>query len=249
MAERLIVPPYQRLSQIYDLDWAGFCLNYVGIIVPLLDGRGIERARILDLACGTGGLAIELAGYGHTVLGLDSSPEMIALAKAKSANVTGVSFEIQDMAAFQAEGKFDLITCVFDSINYLVDPASLAALFRRVAATLTPDGLFIFDSNTPREYLSHHGESYRRELGGQTLVQRIAYDPARKEASITFEFADGTIEVHRQRPYNRAELEPLLNEASLCIVYAFSGFDKQPFTPESQRLICITELDLFSPSS
>ena len=237
------VKPYQRLSRLYDLDWAPFARQYPGIILPLLDGRNVEKARILDLACGTGGLVIELAGYGHNVHGLDSSPEMISLAKAKAKGMDNVSFTVQDVAEFQVDGIFDIITSTFDSINYLTQPDRVQAMLRRVAAALDESGLFIFDSNTPNMYLNHHGESYRRQLDGQSLVQRIDYDPARKAATVTFEFADGTTEAHRQRPYDLAELEPWLNAAGLYIVYAFGDFNKQPYTPASERLICVAEKD------
>jgi SAM-dependent methyltransferase len=246
MEEKLtnFTKPYAYLSRIYDLDWANFARQYPGIILPLLDGRGITKARILDLACGTGGLAIELAGYGHSVHGLDSSPEMVDLAIVKSMGMDNVSFAVQDMAGFQSDGIFDIITCTFDSINYLTQPERVQAMLRRVAAALDENGLFIFDSNTPNMYLNHHGESYRRELGGQSFAHSIRYDPANNEATTTFEFADGTIEAHRQRPYELAELEPWLNTAGLYIVYTFGDFNKRPYTPTNERLICITEKDM-----
>lgn len=237
------VKPYRSLSRFYDLDWANFARQYPGIILPLLDGRGIGQARILDLACGTGGLAIELAGYGHKVRGVDGSPEMIALASRKAEGMDNVSFEVQDMTGFRVDGKIDIITCTFDAINYLTEPEEVKSLFQRVSAALDDYGLFIFDSNTPAMYLNHQGESYQRELDGQVIVQRIDYTPKRREAATTFEFADGTVEVHRQRSYELAELEPWLNDAGLYVVYAFGGFDKQPYTPESERLICVAEKD------
>ena len=184
-----LVKPYQRLSRVYDLDWANFARQYISLIRPLLDGRGIEKARILDLACGTGGLAIELAGYGHTAHGLDISRQMVALARAKSRDMSSVSFKVQDMACFHTSVKYDLITCTFDSINYLREAASLKEMLRRVAAALEEHGLFIFDSNTRQIYLNHNGESYHRGLGGQFFVHSIHYDSFKKEATTTFEFA------------------------------------------------------------
>jgi len=88
---------YERLSRIYDLDWGNFSKQYVGLIRQLLGGRGVKRARILDLACGTGNLAIDLAQRGHFVHGIDISPEMIRIAKSKSLRLSNIFFEVQGM--------------------------------------------------------------------------------------------------------------------------------------------------------
>jgi predicted TPR repeat methyltransferase len=232
---------YQRLSRVYDLDWGKFAGQYVSLISQLFDERGIARARVLDLACGTGTLAVELANRNHIVFGIDLSPQMIEIARSKATGLSHVSFDVQDMTRFSVEDKFDLVSCTFDSINYLPNTNALKAMFFRVAAALYESGLFVFDSNTERLYANRHKGTHQRELGGESFVQRLNYDPVEKEAVTVFEFSDGTIEVHRQRPYDLEELKPILAETGLHVVRAFSGFDKRPYGPESERLICITE--------
>jgi SAM-dependent methyltransferase len=232
---------YERLSQVYDLDWARFALQYVPLLSELLSERGIAQARILDLACGTGGLTVELADAGHFVHGVDISPQMIEIAKSKTAGWSNVCFEVQDMVDFRVEGAFDLVTCTFDSINYLLDTDEVRAMLGRVAAVLRDLGLFAFDSNTEQLYATRHTGTYPRELGGESFVQQASYDPVRREATVVFEFADGTTEVHKQRPYDLEDLSGLLADAGLRVVHAFSGFDRSPYTSESERLICVAE--------
>jgi len=233
---------YECLSQIYDLGgWGKFAVQYVGLINQLLDERGIKQARILDLACGTGILAVELAGYGHFVHGIDISPQMIEIAKSKSIGLPNVSFEVQDMTQFYVGDTFDLVTCTFDSINYLLDTNSLKLMFCCIASVLRESALFVFDSNTNQKYANRHKGRDESELGGESFVQSCSYDPVKKEAKTVFEFSDGNVEVHKQRPYDLVELEPLLAEAGLRMVHAFSGFDKKPYNSESERLICVTE--------
>ena len=94
---------YSRLSQIYDLGWGDFSTNYAGLIHELLHDHHIIQARILDLACGTGILAIELARKGHIVKGIDISPEMIRLANSKSTGLPNVFFEVADITDFQSQ--------------------------------------------------------------------------------------------------------------------------------------------------
>jgi SAM-dependent methyltransferase len=232
---------YERLSQVYDLDWGGFALQYVPLIHELLSERGVAQARILDLACGTGQLALELANAGHFVHGIDASAQMIEIATAKSAGLTNVHFEVQDMVDFRVTGKFDLVTCTFDSINYLLAIDDVKAMLRRVAAAVRDSGLFVFDSNTHQLYAARHSGTYERELGGQAFAQKLSYDPLRREATVVFDFDDGTTEVHRQRPYGLDQLTAPLGEADLRVIHAFAWFDKRPFAADSERLICVAE--------
>lgn len=229
---------YKRLSQVYDLDWGRFSQRYLGLISQLLEERAIAQARVLDLACGTGILAIELAKRGHFVHGIDISPEMIELAKQKSMDLPNVSLDVQDMAEFSVEDEFDLATCTFDSLNYLLDIDRVKAMFGRVASALHECGLFIFDSNTDRLYVNRHKGTYQRELGGESFVQRLSYDRVKRLATTVFEFSNGSVEVHKQHPYDLVELEPLLEDADLRVVSTFSNFDRQGYTSESERLIC-----------
>lgn len=235
---------YQRLSQVYDLDWGRFAEQYLVLIDRILDDCGIKQARILDLACGTGILAIALGRQGHIVRGIDISPDMIAVAKSKAAGMPNVSFEVGDMTTFAVRGKFDLITCTFDSLNYVLNFDDVQAMFTRVAASLKQSGLFVFDSNTRQLYITIGEGTERKELGGQSFVQKWGYDPVVNEATTTFEFADGSKEIHRQRPYDLSELGPALGEAGLRAVETWSRFDKTPYDAQSARLFCVAKKDI-----
>jgi SAM-dependent methyltransferase len=232
---------YERLSQVYDIGWCRFAEQYVSLVNQLLAEYGITQARILDLACGTGILAISLASQGHIVRGIDISPAMVALAKSKSVQIPNVSFEVQDMTAFVVPGKFDLITCTFDSLNYVLSSDGVRAMFHRVARSLTKSGLFVFDSNTSQHYTKVGNASRKTELAGQSFVHTWSYDPIKKQATTTFEFADGCREIHRQQPYDLSQLGPILTDSGLCAVHTWSGFDKSPYSAESPRLFCVAQ--------
>jgi SAM-dependent methyltransferase len=70
---------------------------------------------------------------------------MLALARTK---LPDVGFFRQDMTKFSIRKKFDVVICVFDSINHLLRFSDWRKFFRRVASHLARDGLFIFDINT-----------------------------------------------------------------------------------------------------
>ncbi len=232
---------YERLSEVYDLEWGRFSPQYLSLISELLDKRSIPHARILDIACGTGILTIELAKQGHTVYGIDISPRMIGKARAKSSGLFNAGYDVQDMREFSVEGRFDLVTCTFDSVNYILDPKELAGMFRQVAEVLDQSGLLIFDSNTHQHYLNHHRGEYQHQLGGECFLQKCIYDPEELRAETIFEFSDKAVETHRQRPYDLLELGPMLIQAGLRVVHAYAGFDKTPYHPKSERLICVVE--------
>jgi ubiquinone/menaquinone biosynthesis C-methylase UbiE len=236
-----ILKIYERLSQVYDLEWGNFSKRYVDLITQILNQRRITKAKILDLACGTGILAVELARLGHVVHGIDISPEMIERARSRSVDMPSVSFQVGDMRNFELAEQFHLCTCTFDSINYLLKPDEIKQMFFHVARVLERSGMFVFDSNTEQLYMNRHHGTHPRKLGGESFVQKCIYDSKKKEAMTGFEFSDGTTEVHIQRPYELAELEPLLLQAGMGIIDTFGGFDRRQYNSQTERLFCIAE--------
>lgn len=232
---------YERLSQVYDSDWGDCAKQYVGWINELLNERGLIQAKILDIACGTGTLAVELAQRGNVVLGIDISKEMIDKAKLKSAGISKISFDIQDMIRVDVKGRFDVVTCTFDSINYILNSGDLRKMLSRVVSILYKGGLFIFDSNTKELYLSHSDEIRKMELDGQSFIQYCSYDSTRNVATTTFAFSDGTYEIHKQRPYDYCELAPFLKRAGFTVLHLFSWFGKMPYTLNTPKLFCVAE--------
>ncbi|MFC2035384.1 class I SAM-dependent DNA methyltransferase [Chloroflexota bacterium] len=237
----IMLRPYKRLSKVYDQGWDDFSKQYIDLIDEIFSERSVTEARILDIACGTGTLAIEFAKHGHVVHGIDSSPEMIRLARSKSAGLLNLSFDIQDMVQLNIDGKFDLVTCTYDSINYIRELSDLRKILLQVSSVLGEGGLFVFDSNTEHLYLNHLDEIQERELNGELIIQHCSYDSVHKEATTAFSFSDGSYEIHRQRPYDHNELAPLLNNASLKTIYLYSWFSRLPYSSNTPKIFCVTE--------
>lgn len=233
--------PYESLSRFYDAGWSDFSRRYVSWIDELLWERGARPASILDLACGTGALAIELAQCGHSVRGMDISPEMIGLTRAKAAGLQNAVFELQDMVSFDTAERYDLVACTFDSINYVLKLRELRKMFFRIASVLKANGLFVFDSNTKHLYLRHSGETEKVELNGESFIQYCSYDAKHKIQTTAFSFPDGAYEVHRQRPYGYDELRPLLERAGFNIAGLYSWFNGMPYSPKTPKLFCVAE--------
>ncbi len=112
-------------------------LSYIGAHRPL-------ATSLLELGCGTGAILSGLAGK-LAVTGLDRSPEMLAIA---SDRVPSARLVRADMTSFRLPVTFDVVICVFDTLNHLPVFDAWLALFDRVDEHLADGGLFIFDVNT-----------------------------------------------------------------------------------------------------
>lgn len=232
---------YKHLAKVYDVDWGSFALNYVHMISKILVAKKIDKAKILDLACGSGNLAIRLAKSGHIVKGIDISHEMIQVAKKKSVYIQNVSFEVEDMTRFIVEEEYDVITCTYDSINYLIREDDVKKMFAKVFVALNNTGIFIFDFNTEQQYIKHHSGMFKKEIEGEIFIQKAIYKADEKIAQTEFKFKNGEIEIHKQRPYSLIEIKEILRKVGLIFVNVHSRFNEKEVTPESERIICITE--------
>jgi SAM-dependent methyltransferase len=125
---------------------------------------------LLELACGTGAILQHLTA-DYTVSGLDVSSTMLALARKK---LPQAPFFQGDMRTFALGKKFDVILCVFDSLNHVLRFAEWKRIFRRVAQHLEEDGLFLFDIN-PVQKLHRliQTPAWVKEFDGQVLIMDI----------------------------------------------------------------------------
>lgn len=232
---------YEHLSKIYDAGWNQLSEKYVILLEELIDLYRINDPLILDLACGTGILVKMLALKGYSAFGIDISPQMIEVAKRNTLGVSKASFNIGNMKDFSADQQYDIITCTFDSINYLRNIDDIQTMFRGVANALNSNGFFIFDSNCEPQYIANDGKSFDKKINNVIFRQSCLYNKEKKESLVRFEFADGVIEEHYQRPYNYDELSPLLRNSNLNVIEIFSKFDKTAYSNDSSRLFCISQ--------
>jgi SAM-dependent methyltransferase len=198
-------------------------------------------ARILDLACGTGTLAVELARKGHRVWGIDRSKRMIERARDKAVGLSNVTFSIQDMTTLSLDGPFDLACCTFDSVNYLLTVEQVSALMEGVYSVLGQAGSFLFDSVTERFFREYNHASYTRSLLGERVTQRLTYHKRERKAVTVFRFGNRVMERHFQRPWDLDELEPLLSRYGFQRVRAWSDLRGAAYGHMTERLYCLAE--------
>ena len=178
---------------------------------------------VLDLACGTGSLTLELARRGYEMIGVDQSEEMLAQAaeKCRQASEIPPLFLHQSMDKLDLYGTIDACVCCLDSVNYVTSPQKLERAFQRVHTFLMPGGLFMFDVNTPDKLRALDGQVFLDETEDTYCVRR-AGRPARRRVCtygmdlFTLE-PDGrwsrAEELHEEYAYEPDELEALLVRA------------------------------------
>lgn len=171
---------YRDLAPLYDLMAAdpgiqAFYREFRTALSEAARAHGIRPRVIVDLACGTGNTAIPWAGArGRTVVGVDRSAAMLRVARRKSSRVRWVR---QDATRLRLDVQADVVTCHFDALNHVLEPGDLQRVFDRVAATLRPDGLFLFDLNT-RFFLAWLSTSEKLfRVGPHSFTAYNAFDP------------------------------------------------------------------------
>ena len=233
--------PYSKLAEVYDIGWGDFAESARTFVERTLSNYGVRSGRILELACGTGILAIHLARSGYIVLGIDRSPEMVSIASMKGQHVKGVEFAIADMRNLDLEPEFDAALCMFDSLNYLTALEEVSDVLQSVSSILRDDGVFIFDFNRPLIYSAHNGETLKKHVEDGILLQELHYEVAQRIARTVFRFPDGDVETHLQRAYELDEIVPLLKATNLSLKDCHSDFRRRSVSSASERLICVCQ--------
>lgn len=150
---------YHGFARIYTKRlWPEYSRGMAKLLPELLKKYDIHPERALDIACGEGTFVVEMAKAGTKMTGVDLSTEMLKLAAAKALK-ENVSIELfnRDMREIDFVNEFDLATCWFDSLNYLLSAEDLARTFSNVARALKPGGYFIFDVRTPYGLMDYFG--------------------------------------------------------------------------------------------
>lgn len=204
--------------------------------------------RVLDVACGEGTFAVAMAGAGYDVTGIDDSERMLQYARklAKKEKVRA-KFHKQDMRSLSFVNEFDLVTCWFDSLNYLLELKDLCHTFAGVARALQAGGLFIFDLNTIYGLaVTWQSEGCFVQADRPKLfeVLRPEYDYETNIATLQItgfkKTADGwrrMDEKHRERGYTLEEITACVEQAGLHKLACWGSFhDKSEPQPDSGRV-------------
>lgn len=222
-----------------------------GYLAGLLSENGVEKGTVLDLACGTGSLTLELARRGYEMIGVDASPDMLCVAREKCMQAgADVLFLCQAMEALDLYGTVNAAVCTLDSLNHITDPDTLREVFRRVSLFLEAGGLFIFDVNTPYKHREILGDNtFVYDLDGLYCVWQNAYDAQDDTVDILLDFfeegQDGSYtrsgEQFAERAYSHETLCALLDDVSLSLIGCYEEMMRTPPQKDTQRAVYLVK--------
>ena len=241
---------YEAFATVYDelTDDISYP-NRAAYFDKLVELHGGKRGILLDLACGTGSLSEEFARLGYDVIGVDSSEEMLAAAMNKRVesgfDITYLHQRMQDLDLY---GTIDVAVCARDSLNHLTSAKELHRAVDRVSLFLDPQGLFLFDVNTPykhREVLANNIFVYDYDD-----VYLVWKNTLLEDDIVSFELdifeQDGeayfrTTERFCERAYSKDQLQEVLDRAGLEVVGLYHEDSLEPPLPHSERVVYVTK--------
>ena len=227
----------ERIAEVYDAWHPASDSTAIDTLAELSRG-----GRVLELAIGTGRLALPLAARGLEVHGIDASPAMVAKLRAKPGGTIPVV--LGDFANVEVEGTFSLVFVAFNTIYALLTQAEQVRCFRNVARHLTDDGCFVLEAFVP---------DLGRFRRGQTVTAGdITSDAVRIDVSHHDPVAQVVTSQHvvitetgtrlypvRLRYAWPPELDLMAQLAGLALRDRWGGWDRRPFTAESDKHVSV----------
>lgn len=239
---------YQTFAYYYDLlmdktlypQWLQFTRRHLGL--PL------EDKKVLDLACGTGDLAVLFAQEKADTYGIDLSEEMLTLAEERALQDDVAVMWLQgDMTKLTdvGVGDFDLITCFDDSLCYLTDLTAVERCFSEVYASLKPGGTFLFDVHSlyqmnevfPGYMYNEHDEDWAFMWSSysddqpNSVLHDLTFFVWRDE----LEAYEALHEEHHERTYPYLQYQQLLEKVGFSEVAVYGGFNDENLQEETPR--------------
>jgi SAM-dependent methyltransferase len=216
-----LAPAYDQMTADYGYD------RWLSALERLAVDHGLRGKRVLDVACGTGKSFLPLLERGYDVSACDLSPGMVEIARSHLPDPARAL--VADMRALPPIGPFDLVTCLDDAVNYLLEPSDLESALRSMRSVLRPGGVLVFDVNTLHTYRTTFGgdavwERDRRLFCWRGLSAAEAEPAGIHEAAVEVFTRSGagrcwtrTSARHRQRHHPCAAVERALRHTGLAL--------------------------------
>jgi SAM-dependent methyltransferase len=248
---------YDDLAPFYDRLTEGYAhAALVSELVALARDHGHTGQRALDVACGTGKSTVPLARLGYEATGCDLSPAMVRIARER---LDGGAF-VADMRSLPGAGPFDLVTCLDDSVNYLLTEGDLRRALRSIAAQLRPGGQVLFDTNTLGTYRRGFSADFEVDAGDAVIRWRGQTSPAAARGSLcsaTVEVFDPppsrgaprVTSVHRQRHHPARAVREAVAAAGLRLravrgLLPGGALSRRPSEDDQPKLVYLAEKEV-----
>ena len=215
---------YDRLTS--DVDYRAT----VDFYLRILEREGLKPRTAVDLACGTGSVAMILADMGMDVIAVDMSEEMLTVAQQKAQDLQNPPRLVcQPLQELRLSRGVDLAVCALDSLDYITDPADCREAIRRIYKCLNPGGIFIFDVNTPEKLRAMDGQVFLDEDDDVYCVWRGEFDEKTNICSYGMDLFQRygavwhrSFEEHREYAYSAEQLIGYLKAAGFTSIEVYA---------------------------
>ena len=225
---------YDRIARIYD-PWSRSVTEDIGFYVEQALAAG---GQVVELAVGTGRIAVPIARAGIAVIGVDSSPEMLAeaCAAAESADVSHlVDLRLGDLREPPVDERVPLAICPFRSLLHMETEKEKLRALRAARTLLEPGGRFVFDvfEPSPEDIEETHDRWLEREPG---IFERAVWDEGSRTLSLSVRSDGGAETTFGLHWLSAAEWLRLLEEAGFAVEELYGWFDLRPYDGEEDML-------------
>jgi SAM-dependent methyltransferase len=224
---------YDRIARFYD-PWSRSVTEDVGFYVDQAIASG---GPVVELAVGTGRIAVPIAEAGVAVIGVDSSPEMLtgALAAAEAAGVAGLlDLRLGDLREPPVTEEVPLAICPFRSLLHMETENEKLRALRAAQSLLEPAGRFVFDVFAPSrdDIEATHDRWLERETG---IFERALWDEGSRTLSLSVRSGDSeaTFGLHW---LSAPEWLRLLDAAGFDVEELYGWFDSRPYEGEEDMI-------------
>ena len=237
-AYHALADSYDRLTN--DVDYEAV----VDFYFQILNREGLVPRTAVDLACGTGSVALILAEKGMRVTAVDMSEEMLCVASQKACGMLNMpTFVCQPLQKLHLPRGVDLAVCALDSLDYITDPVDCAEAIKRVHKVLNPGGCFIFDVNTPEKLCAMDGQVFldededvfcvwRGEFDEETNICSYGMDLFQRQGNVW----QRSFEEHCEYAYSAEQLVGYLKDAGFTSIAVYGDRTFAPPKSGEQRI-------------
>ena len=237
-AYKALAASYDRLTN--DVNYQ----SVVDFYNQILKRENVHPRTAVDLACGTGSVAILLAEQGMKVTAVDLSEDMLTVASQKARDMDNAPmFVCQPLQELRLPRGVDLAVCALDSLDYITDPKDCAQAIKQIYKALNPGGIFIFDVNTLEKlramddqvFLDEDDDVYcvwRGEFDEQTNICSYGMDIFQREGNCWHRY----FEEHREYAYSQEQLTEFLKDAGFTHIEVYADRLFEAPRPEEQRI-------------
>lgn len=240
---------YKEFANIYDeLIYEDIDYDKVAEkIINVCKEKDINFEDYLDLACGTGNVAVRVAKDFKNIYAVDLSDDMLNIAFDKfKENKIRAKVICQDMCELSLNKKFDLITSVLDSTNYITNDEDLTEYFTKVYDHLKEDGLFIFDINSYYKLSTVLGNNiYTYSTDEIFYTWENSFEEDILNMFLTFfvktdnDLYNRFEEDHYEKAYKEEHIEEILIKCKFKVLSKFSGYSNEKVNENSERILYI----------